>query len=165
DALALAAGKFVRVALGGRRVEPDFGERLLNEPPPLRLAGAQIVDAQPLADDLRDRQPRRQARIGILKNHLHLAPQRTQPPLRLLRDVTPPEADRALGIEQPQQRETQRRLARAALADDPQRRAGAHLERDAVDRLHIALDAAKDAAADRKPYLDVIALDQDRRRR
>src|SRR5207248_5364772 len=96
---------------------------------------------------------------------LHLAPQRAQPPLALLRDVTAPEADRAFGIEQPQQRETQRRLARAALADDPQRRAGAHLERDAVDRLHIALDAAKDAAADRKPYLDVIALDQDRRRR
>src|ERR1051325_11427813 len=55
DALALAAGKFVWLALGGRRVEPDLGERLLNELSPLRLAGAQIVDAQPLADDLRDR--------------------------------------------------------------------------------------------------------------
>src|SRR5205807_10558381 len=110
DALALTAGKLMRAALGRRRVEPALGKRLLDELSPLRLAGAQIVDAQALADDLRDREARRQARIGILKDDLHLAPQRAQPPLALLRDVTALEADRAFGIEQPQQRETQRRL-------------------------------------------------------
>ena len=73
-------------------------------------------------------------------------------------------ADVPLRLGQPQQRQAERRLARAALADDAERGAGAHRERDAVDRLDVAVDPAQHAAADRKPHLDVLALDQLRRR-
>jgi len=121
------------------------------------------VDAQPLADDLRDRQPRRQARIRVLKDDLHLAAERPQPALSFMRDVAALEADAALGIEEAQQRKPQGRLARAAFADHPEGRAGTHLKRDAVYRLHVALDPAEQATADREPDLDLVPFDQHRR--
>ena len=77
----------------------------------------------------------------------------------------PGEADAALRIEQPQQREAQSRLARSALSDNPQGRAGAHRHRHAVDRFDIAFDPAEQAAADREPHLYLLALHDDRGRR
>jgi hypothetical protein len=59
-ALALAAGEFVRVALGRLGVEPDLSERGLDEPSALAGARRKAVHPEPLLDDLRDRQPRRE---------------------------------------------------------------------------------------------------------
>ena len=49
------------------------------------------------------------------------------------------------------------------LADDADRLALADAERNAVDRLHVADRALKEAALDREPDLDRPGLDDDRR--
>ena len=67
--------------------------------------------------------------------------------------------DRPLRADEPQQREAERRLAGAGFADDAERLALAHVERDAVDRLDIADGAAQEAALDREPDADVFRLD------
>src|SRR5690606_3159597 len=58
--LALPAGKLVRVAVPAVRVQAHFLQRLDHHLLPL-LRGADAVDLQPFADDLRDRHARTQA--------------------------------------------------------------------------------------------------------
>ncbi len=62
--MALAAGEFVRVALGRRGVEPDLFECGLDQPPALCLARREAVRLEAFLDDLGHREPRRQA-IGV----------------------------------------------------------------------------------------------------
>ena len=164
DALALAAGEFVRVALGRVGIEPDLEQRLLDERAALGGGAADAMHLEPLLDDLRHRQPRRQARERILEHDLHLAPQR---PHGALADAVEPaavEADRAVAADEAQQREAERGLARAAFADDAEGLAPGEAEVDAIHRLDVAGDAAQQAAADREPHFEVVRLDQDRRR-
>ena len=59
----------------------------------------------------------------------------------------------------------ERRLAGAALADDADRLALAHRERDAVHRLDVVDGAAQHAALDREPHAHVAAGHRDRARR
>ena len=54
-------------------------------------------------------------------------------------------------------------LPEPELADDAERLAGAQLERQAVDRLHVIDGAAQQAALDGKPDLQVVGLDDDGR--
>ena len=67
--------------------------------------------------------------------------------------------------DQPHDRERQRGLARAALADDAEGLAGADRERGVVDRLDVADGLAQQAALDREPDAQVVGLDDGRRRR
>ena len=76
DALALAAGELVRVAVAHRRLEAHLRERRVDEPRPLRGAPADVVDAEPLPDDLAHRQPGRQRAVGVLEDDLHLLAER-----------------------------------------------------------------------------------------
>ena len=64
---------------------------------------------------------------------------------------------------QPQQRQPQRRLARAGFAHQADRVALAQGEAHAVDRLHVADRAAQHAALDREVHLQIVEL-QDLRR-
>ena len=78
DALALAAGELVRVAVVVLRVEPDRVHQLLDRPLALALARLELVDRERLADDRADRLARVQRRVRVLEDHLHLAPQRLE---------------------------------------------------------------------------------------
>ena len=73
-------------------------------------------------------------------------------------DVPAAEQDGARRGQEPQQRQAERGLARAALADDAQRLALAHGEADAVDRLDVADRPPQQAALDREVDLDVPPL-------
>jgi len=150
----------VRVTLGCLRIKTDLGQSRLDQPPALGGIRRQTVHLQPLFDDLRDREPRREARKRVLKDHLHLAPQWPQLALAECRDIVLSKADMPSRLGQPQQCEAECRFARAALADDAEGCALAHRKRDAVDRLDVAPDPAQHAAADREPHPEVVRRHQ-----
>ena len=81
DALALAAGEFVRVTLSGVRIELHFAERGADEFLALAGALANAVDLEAFLDDLPDGKPRREARERILEDDLQRATQRPHLPL------------------------------------------------------------------------------------
>src|SRR5262249_45769424 len=77
-----------------------------------------------------------------------------------MRDVMAAELDGAAGrLEQPQHGARHRRLATAALADQPQGFAFADLEADPVDRVDLPDGAADDASLDGKMLFEVGALE------
>src|SRR5690606_30389854 len=116
-----------------------------------RLGAAEVVYFQAFADDLADGHPGRQTGVGVLEDDLHLAPKRTQALRLQVGDVLAVEPDPTRAALEPQQGEAERRLARAALADDPDRMTCANGGRNAVDRLHVVDRAPKDARLDREP--------------
>ena len=121
DPLPLAAGELVReavVVLGG---EADPLEQLLHFAAQLGAAGF-ALQPQRLADDLADPLARVERGVGVLEDHLHLAPQRPHLAPREPGDLTALEADRARArLEQLQDRAARRRLAAARLADQAER--------------------------------------------
>ena len=78
-------------------------------------------------------------------------------------DRPPAIDDRSLRPDEPQDRETERGLARAGFADDADRLPLAHGERNAVDRFDISDSAAQKAFADRKPDAQVVGACDGRR--
>ena len=76
DALALAAGEFMRVAVLRRRIESDLLQRLRHPRAPLGAIHVRLLDEQALLDDLRDRQARRERAVRILEHDLHVAAER-----------------------------------------------------------------------------------------
>ena len=122
DALALPAAEFMRIPLRVNRVEADrlqqFGDAFL----PRGFAVGQFVDVQRLADDLLDRHARIERAVGVLENHLELAPPRAQHRAAHPRDVLAVEQNAARRrLDQPHDGAAQRRLAATAFADQPQR--------------------------------------------
>ncbi len=75
------------------------------------------------------------------------------------------EANPALAGNQPQDRQAQRRLARAGLADNPQRLPLRQAEVDPVHCLHMINRTPQQAFLDREPHLEVIHLQQGRAHR
>jgi hypothetical protein len=71
DALALAAGEFVRKTVAGRWVEPDQREQLLGVGNGLRARGA--VHDRALRHQLGGLAPRVERRKRVLKHHLDMA--------------------------------------------------------------------------------------------
>ena len=76
DALALAAGKLVRVAILRLRVKAHFLQRPADAGAPLVVVQIRVLDQQALFDDLANRKPWRQRSVGVLENHLHFFTQR-----------------------------------------------------------------------------------------
>ena len=114
------------------------------------------MQLQRVADDLPDPLARVQRGVGILKDHLHLTPQRPHPPPREAGDLPTLEADRARSwLQQLQHGAAERRLAAARLADQAQRLAPADGEADVIDRSHLV-----DLAVDQQPALDREVLDE-----
>jgi hypothetical protein len=64
DALALAAGEFVRVALGRLGVEPDLLECGRDQPPAFGRTRCGAVHLEAFFDDLSHRKPRRRCQTG-----------------------------------------------------------------------------------------------------
>ncbi len=73
NALALATGKLVPVAMPRARVQPDFLQRR-DDRRFLLLRRADLVDAQPFTDDVRHAHARAQAAERVLEHHLHFPP-------------------------------------------------------------------------------------------
>ena len=148
DALALAAGEFVRIAVAA---SPDRGRP--RRAPSTTRASRSAADSdgsctlQPLADDVADRHARAERAEGVLEDDLHVAAER--PHLLEARPwmSLPRKTMRPFRRDQPHQREAERRLAGAGFADDAERLALAHGDVDAVDRLDVADGLAQKARA------------------
>ena len=78
DALALTAGKLVRIAIHVFWFEPHFGQHFGDPATPLLLAHVRFVDAQTFLDDLQHGKARRQAAVRVLEDNLHVFAQRRQ---------------------------------------------------------------------------------------
>src|SRR5690606_24506256 len=133
DALALTTGELVGIAVLAVGIEADLLERLGDQPTPVGAAVADAVQLEPLLDDLPDRHAWRQAAVRILEHDLHVPAQRAQPARGPALDVPVAKPDRALAPDQAQKRQTERGLARAALADHADRLAAPDRHVDAVD--------------------------------
>src|SRR6266545_416634 len=143
DALALAAGELVRVAVDEVRVEADDFEQPLRASPP-RAAVTDPVDGERLGDDVADGHPWVQGGVRVLKDDLHLPPHLPQLRARHLRQVLAEEANRPGGrLQELKDAVAGRRLARARLAHEAERLTRVDLERDVVDGLDV-IDRAVD---------------------
>ncbi len=162
DALALAARELVRIAVHGRRIETDIGERARHHLAALAIIEPLVLHEQPLLDDLGHRQARRQGAVGILEDDLHVLAQ--GPHGLAVQPVDAPAEidDRPLARDEAQDGEAERGLAGAGFADDADRLALADGDRDAVDRLDVPGRAAQEPAPDREPHLDGAGLHDDR---
>ena len=141
DALALAAGELVRVALehvvdAARLAEAHFVEHGEDESVALRRRELGTVQCQALADDLPHRHARAERGEGVLEHHLHALAHRSQ--------RRPTGVVGALAVEldlsgrqrlQREQRHAERGLARPRLADDAERLATPELQGRAANGL------------------------------
>ena len=110
----------------------------------------ELMDDQRLADDRADRHARVERGVGILEDDLHVAAQRAQRLAVERDDALAFEPHLARGrLDEPQDAAPGGRLAAAGFADEPQRLAGADLEADTVDRVHLLAGAARESAAAR----------------
>ena len=141
------------VVVLGREADPL--QQVLHFAPQLAALG-DALQAQRFADDLADPLARVQRGVGVLKDHLQLAPQRSHRSARKAGDLAALEADRArCRLEQLQHGAAKRRLARARLADQPERFAGLDREADPVHGADLV-----DGAVDQQPPLHGEVLDQ-----
>ena len=82
--------------------------------------------------------------VGVLKHHLHIAPQRAKLPVRQVRDVPPGKFDRARRrLDHAQERAQKRRFAAAGFARDAERLTLVHGDVYTVYRLHEQLSAPR----------------------
>ncbi len=158
DALALAAGEFVREPLGMERGEADQAQQFLHP----CGAGGGVADAMHLhrlRDGLANREARVERGIGILEDDLHAATERAQ--RRLAGDLLPVEADGAgARLDEAQDEARGGGLAAAGLPHQRQRLATLDGEGDAIHGTHHALAAAEQAAMDRVVLGQALDLQQ-----
>ncbi|EGJ74926.1 putative peptide ABC transporter ATP-binding protein [Streptomyces sp. Tu6071] len=154
DALPLAAGELVRVAVDVLGVEPDDVEEFLHALAPVPLRRDLRVDVVRLADDVADRHPGVERGVRVLEDHLDVAAHRLQGAAGELRDVLALVADRAArGLLQVDEHLGDGRLAAAGLADDAEGLAAPQVEVDTVDGLHGADLALEDDALGEREVL------------
>ena len=162
DALPLAARELVRVAPRVVGHQPDQ----VHHPADLRRALRRRphgMDPQPLADALPDRRPRVERGVRVLEDDLHPPPVRLEFAALDRRDVGSVELDRAgRGLDQPQQQPPDRGLARARLANEPERLAATDLEAHAGHRLDDGDRPVEEPAPDREVLDEVAHLDERR---
>src|SRR5262249_6102559 len=138
----------------------DRVEQLLH--PALALVpGRGPVDLHRIADDLSDALARVEARVRVLEDHLHVAPQRTELARTELLDLVALEDDYSVRrLEPPDDAAAERRLPAARLSDEPERLALGDRERDVVDGMHARHLTPKHALPDREILLDVLDVDE-----
>ena len=161
DALPLAAGELVRVAVREVRVETDDLQELLH-PLGLRLALREVMDLERLADDVADGHARVQRRVRVLEDHLHPAAHLAHLLAAELRELDAVELHltgrRLVELEDGA---SGRGLAAAGLADEAERLALLDEEVDAVDRAHGAdLALEDDPLRQREVHLERGDLEQ-----
>ncbi len=138
DALALAAGKLVRITVGVIRLQPDQTQQFLNAIV-YAFAAGEVMYLERLADDVADGHARVERRKRILKDDLHLSAQMAQLRARAIQDVAAVEPHfTARRRQQTQDDAADRRLPRAGLADEAERFARSDCKVDAVDGFDVA---------------------------
>ena len=111
----------------------------------------EFVDNQRLADDRADRHPRVQRGERVLEDDLHIAAKRAERLALEPGDAAAFEPYLARGrLDQPQDAAPGGRFAAAGFPDQPQRLAGADLEADVVDRVHLLARTGEHAAPGRE---------------
>jgi len=151
DALALAAGKLVRVPVAGIRIQTDLLER--RDDRGLLFRGCtDTVDAQAFGDDLGHAHARTEAAEGVLEDYLHLPAQGTYLVLVHGFQAFSLEANGPLAGDQTQYCQPERRLARSTFADDAQGLAPRQAEIDPVHRLDVVHGTPEETLADGKPH-------------
>ncbi len=159
DALPLAAGELVRVAVVVLGVEPDHFHDLAHATSPLHLR-AELVNAQRLADDRAHRTARVQRGVRILKDDLHVAPERSQLAPRPAGDVLPVVDDLpAGGLDQASDEARESRLPAAGLTHQSERLSSLHFERDIIHRVHLPELVTEDDTAREREVLGQAAYD------
>ncbi len=132
--LALAAGEFVGVLPGEARGQADCAHQLIDPGPDLAL-GADAVGEQGLGERRVHGHPRVERRIGILEDHLHLAPAGQQLGPGRAAQVAAPEEHGAPGRRHElEDRARERRLSAAGFPHQAQHLALADGKRDAIHR-------------------------------
>src|SRR6187402_230068 len=153
DALALPAGKLVRVADRHFRIEPDRAEQFLHALRGFRRSFGQAVETNGLTQDVADGHARVERGVRILEHHLHAAAQRPDRGGGSAGDLLSGEADRSGGrLVDAHDESREGRLAAAGFADDADGFAGRHVEVDALDRAHDFLRAEEAVARQREVF-------------
>src|SRR5216117_2536332 len=157
----LAAGELVRVTaqVVGRQADglEELDHALF---PPLPRRG-ELVYHECLADDRAHRHPPIERCVRVLKDDLHLFPERAQRALVERRHVLRSEPDLARRrLDEPENRAARRGLAAARLPDQAERLARQDLERHVVHGVHARDLAREEAAADREVLLEVLDPEQ-----
>ncbi len=161
DALALAAGKFVRPP-AQRVTRQAHGVHQRHH---LRFEFGRGFGEAEIADrfgqDIAHAHARVEAGERILEHHLDAAPHAAQAPGREVIDTLAIQHHLAGGdVEQPQDGPADRRLAAAGLADQRQRLAARDLKGHAVHRIDPFRSAAEQSATDREVLLEVVDLQE-----
>src|SRR5215208_5185253 len=142
NALTLAAGELVRVAVDEVGVEADLLEELARALAP--VVEAEV--AQRLLDDAAHGHARVQRRVRVLEDHLDVAPQGPELAVAERGDVAAVEDELAVRrLVEPDDRLGERGLAAAGLAHQAEAFAGEDIEGDVVHRLEV--DAGLEEAA------------------
>ena len=156
DALALAAGKFVRVAVGHLRFQAHFFQQPHDFFPVGGAALGKAVHAQRLADDVQHLHARVERAERVLVDHLHAPAQPLQRRLVRVGDVLAVEMDAAVGERaHAQHGQAGGGLAAAGFAHQPQGFAPVDVEGDPVHRFHGAGVAAQQAGLQREVHAQV----------
>src|SRR5690606_2151608 len=150
DPLALPAGKLVRIAMPAVRIQPHFTQGVDHHLLPFG-GGADAVQLQPFADDLLHRHARTQTAKGVLEHHLELAPGRAYRLLAQSIQALTVAFYQALALDQTQQRQAQRGLARTTFADDTQGLPRLQGKAGIGHCLDVTHGALEHALADREP--------------
>ena len=159
DALALAAGEFMRPAANRIPRQPHLVHQAGD--PRFQIGGilrhAEIADR--FRQDVAHPHAGVEAAVGILKHHLHAPPQRAQGGRGHVVDARAVQDHLAAGQpEQPQHRLADGGFAAARFAHQRQRLALRDVEGHAIHRIDIAGGAAEEAAAQREVLLEVVDL-------
>src|SRR6266550_4962383 len=121
-----------------------------------RGAFSELVNRKTLANDRTDGHTRIERRYGILKDDLHLPPQRAQLGRAHRFQVSPLESDLARRrLDETEDRATSRRLAAAGFADYAECLTARDIERHVVHRLHRANLSRQNALPDREVLAEI----------
>ncbi len=161
DALPLAAGELVRVAVGEVGVEADRLQQFLHALGALVL-GHQLVDLHRLGHDVAHGHAWVQRGVRILEDHLQVAPHLPHLGAVERGQVAAVEDDVAFGrLVELQDGASRGRFTAPRFADEAQRLAALDGEGNAVDRLHGAdLALEDDPLREREVHLEVLHIQQ-----
>jgi hypothetical protein len=134
DTLALAAGKFVRIAVEGGFGETDAFQHFRSAPCALYGREFGFVDGQRFGDNFANAHPRIQRSERVLKNHLHLPALSAEVPAGKFQEVAAFEKNgTAVGLDEAKDHARESGFAAAAFTDNGEGFARGYVEADVID--------------------------------
>ena len=161
DALALAAGEFVRKAVDRVARQTDFVHQRLNLFDQVAAAIDHAEIDQRFGQDIPDLHPRVQTAERVLEHHLHPLAHHSQLACLHVVDTLAVQINLAVGqLEKTQDRLADGGFAAAGFANQGQGFAAADIERYAIDGIDLGGDAAEQATVDGEMLLEVVDFEQ-----